>query len=88
MFDYIGGKNRSQGILNTRVFCNFYNQSRFAFRSLSAAVTVEKGAVLADIGPVQIKCPDVMPMRSPKTGEVLWDSVSIERSIEPLMKPV
>ena len=88
MFDYIGGRNSSQGILNKKVFCNFYNHSRFAFRSLSAAVTVEKGSLLADIGPVQIKCPGVMPMRSPITGEKLWDSVSIERSIEPLMTPV
>lgn len=87
MFDYIGGRNSSQGILNKKVFCNFYNQSRFAFRTISSAVTVEKGS-LADIGPVQIKCPDVMPMQSPITGEKLWDSVSIERSIEPLMTPV
>jgi hypothetical protein len=88
MFDYIGGRNSSQGILNKKVVCNFYNQSRFAFRTLSAAVTVEKGSVLADIGPVQITCPGVMPMQSPITGEKLWDSVSIERSIEPLKTPV
>ena len=88
MFDYIGGRNSSQGILDKRVFCNFYNDSRFAFRSLSAVVTVEKGAMLGDIGPVQIKCPNVRPMQSPVTGEALWDSVSLERSLEPLATPV
>ena len=87
-FDYIGNRNRSQGILNKQVYCNFYNDSRFTFRSLSAVVTVENGAMLADIGPVQIKCPNVMPMQSPVTGEALWDSVSIERSIEELSSPV
>ena len=66
MFDYLGVVNSSQGILDKRVFCNFYNDSRFTFRSLSTVVTI--AGDLANVSPVQIKCPNVRPMQYPVVG--------------------
>ncbi len=43
---------------------------------------------LANVFPVQMECPNVRPMQSPVTGEALWDSISLERSLESLATPV
>ena len=86
LFDYTGFRNKSQGVVGKQVICNFYKQSQLVFTTLSTRISFVLDS-LADIGPLQIKCPAAHPMVTDH-GRVLWDSISIERDIAPLSKPV
>ena len=85
-FDYIGLKNETQGILKKTLTCKFYLNETFQFESPSARIqTTDAG--LSEIGPIQIECPNVPEMYSSFGGQK-WDSMSLERDVDQISKPV
>jgi hypothetical protein len=86
VFDYTGSRNEPQGILGKRLLCNFHRGETLVFSTLSEKIVMTDKS-LGDVGPIQIKCPNVPSMLS-ITGEVKWDSLSLERNLDILTKPV
>lgn len=86
LFDYVGTRNSSQGILGKSLICNLHKGSMVVYRTLSEPILLSE-SFYAEQGPIQITCMNVPPMRQ-QNGDLMWDSVSLERDIEPLLKPV
>ena len=86
MFDYIGLRNFTQGLIRKSLKCNFYKGQVLVFSSSSNQILFTD-ASFAETGPLQIKCPVSQDMISSR-GETIWDSVSIERDINLFRKPV
>mmetsp|Transcript_32823 Transcript_32823/g.47387 ORF Transcript_32823/g.47387 Transcript_32823/m.47387 type:complete len:616 (-) Transcript_32823:38-1885(-) len=85
LFDYVGTRNASQGILGKSLMCNLHKGSKIVYKTLSEPIVLS-ASNYAEQGPVQITCPNIPAMRK-HNGDVEWDSVSLERDIEPLLKP-